>query len=104
MIKEIEDLAFKYGVDFEEALKIFESVSCCKKQLKAALENSEHVSWSELDDLGLNDIHSPEYKHLVQTKGKEEVERRKRFLGLDKEAKVVEDSGFGMVNSTSQVE
>lgn len=31
LIKEIEDLAFNYGVEFEKALEIFESVSCCKK-------------------------------------------------------------------------
>ena len=31
LIGEIEDMAYKHGVEFEEALKIFESVSCCKK-------------------------------------------------------------------------
>lgn len=66
LISEIEDMAFKYGVEFEEALKIFESVSCCKKSLKLALEKNSYVSWSELDDLGLKDVDSAEYKHLVK--------------------------------------
>lgn len=31
LIKEIEDMAHSHGVEFDDALKIFESVSCCKK-------------------------------------------------------------------------
>ena len=76
-------------MEFEEALKIFESVSCCKKQLKLALEKNSYVSWSELDDLGLKDVDSAEYKHLVKMKGLEEVERRKRFIGEDHDSKAV---------------
>jgi len=53
LIKEIEDLAHAYSTDFDAALTLFEEVSCCKKQLKMALENQQHVRWNTLDDLGL---------------------------------------------------
>ena len=39
LLNEIEEMSFKYGVEFEQALELFEQVSCCKKQLKSALEN-----------------------------------------------------------------
>jgi len=55
-------MSFKYGVDFDKAIEIFESVSCCKKQLKSALENQEYISWSEFDDLALKNVDSLEYK------------------------------------------
>jgi len=32
-------MAHAYSTDFEDALNLFEEVSCCKKQLKMALEN-----------------------------------------------------------------
>lgn len=62
LLTEIEEMSFKYGVDFDKAIEIFESVSCCKKQLKSALENQEYISWSEFDDLALKNVDSLEYK------------------------------------------
>lgn len=71
LLAEIEEMSHIYGVDFDKAIEIFESVSCCKKQLKSALENQEYVSWSNCDDLALNNVDSLEYKQLVKTKGLE---------------------------------
>ena len=73
LIKEIEDMAHTYSVEFDQAIKLFEDVSCCKKQLKLALENENCVKWCELDDLGLTYPDSQEFKHLLKTKGHEEV-------------------------------
>lgn len=73
LIKEIEDLAHKHGVEFEKALEIFESVSCCKKELKKALETENYSGWSKLDDKGLENVDSFEYKMLVKEKGLEEI-------------------------------
>ena len=38
LIKEIEQMADQYGVEFKEAIDMFESVSCSKKHLRLALE------------------------------------------------------------------
>lgn len=63
LIGEIEDMAYKHGVAFDDALEIFESVSCCKKQLKAALENqSNYIKWSKEDDMDLKFMGSIEYE------------------------------------------
>ena len=83
LIKEIEDLANTYSVEFDDAIKLFEDVSCCKKSFKMALENKYHVRWCELDDLGVGNMDSAEYNHLIKTRGVDEVERRRRFLGYD---------------------
>ena len=72
----------QYGITFDRALEIFESVSCDKKQFRQVLENKSYTTWSALDDLGLSNEDGPEYEHLVRTKGAEEVERRKKFLGI----------------------
>ena len=49
--------------------------------LKALLEGKRVVEWTYLEDnaLALSES-SVEYRSLMQTKGKEEIEKRKRFL------------------------
>lgn len=76
-------MAQNYGIDFDEALKIFESVSCSKKHFRQYLENKTYTRWTELEDVMIQNVDSPEYKQLIKNKGLEEVERRRRFLGLD---------------------
>jgi hypothetical protein len=62
---------------------MFESVSCSKKHLRAALEKKTFTSWSALDDIGLdNGDDCAEYRHLISTKGQEEVDRRRKFLSI----------------------
>ncbi len=63
---------------------MFEQVSCNKKQLRALLENKSYTTWSKLDDIAVR-MHadSPEWLHLVSSKGIEECKRRKAFLGED---------------------
>ena len=39
------------------------------------------TTWTELENMALkNDRNSKQYKHLVKTKGPEEMEKRKKFL------------------------
>lgn len=61
LIRELEDMSQVYGISFDRALEIFESVSCDKKQFKLFLEGESYTVWTALDDLGLNNIDSVEY-------------------------------------------
>ena len=79
-------MSAQYGITFDQALEIFESVSCDKKQFREVLEKRSYTTWTQLDDLGLANEDGPEYRHLVGTKGAEEVERRKKFLGIGQAA------------------
>lgn len=62
---------------------MFESVSCSKKHLKYALENKSYTQWKPLDDIALENPETAEYKIVLAEKGQEEIDRRKKFLGLD---------------------
>ena len=53
LIKELEDMAQQYGITFDRALEIFESVSCSKKHFKECLEKKTFTVWNKLDDLGV---------------------------------------------------
>jgi len=71
-------------VELDKALEIFESVSCSKSHLKWALEKKTYTKWTDIDDIGLKGSEdTPEYQHLLKTKGADEVERRKKFLGIE---------------------
>lgn len=48
--------------------------------------------WSDLDDIALRNEESAEYKHILAQKGQEEVDRRIKFLGLQKEEKLIENA------------
>lgn len=82
LINELEEIAQNYGIAFEEALQFFEQVSCSKKHLKLLLEKKSFTVWTQLDDMALQHEGSIEYNHLLEHKSIEEIERRKRFLGL----------------------
>lgn len=51
LINELEEMAQNYGIDFDEALKIFELVSCSKRHFKEYLENKTYTRWTELEDI-----------------------------------------------------
>jgi hypothetical protein len=71
----------QYGLEMDDIMLKFESVSCSKTHLKKLLEKESFTIWSEIDDMGLNNVDSPEYAHLLKIKGQEEVDRRMTFLG-----------------------
>ena len=79
-------MANNHSMTLDDALELFESVCCSKSHFKLALEKKCYTKWTKMDDFGLTNEESPEYEYLLKTKGKEEIERRKKFLGLDKEA------------------
>lgn len=79
---ELEQIASEYGVDYDKVIEMFEQVCCSKKHLRLLLENKSYTKWSKLDDIGLKDESCIEYKHLLKEKGIEEIERRKKFLGI----------------------
>ena len=85
LINEIEKIAQTYGVELEKALEVFQQVSCCKKQLKIALENEDYVMWTKQDDQAIRNPDSLEYRLLLKTRGLAEIQRRKKFLGEDEE-------------------
>jgi hypothetical protein len=48
------------------------------------LENKSYTPWARIDDIAVKmPTESPEWIHLVSTKGIEECMRRKAFLGTD---------------------
>ena len=61
---------------------MFYSVSCSKKHLREVLENKTYTVWQAIEDKALEDSDSIEYRHLLKTKGPEELERRMKFLGI----------------------
>ena len=54
LIKELEDMAKQYGITFDKALEIFESVSCSKKHFRECLEKKTFTVWTALDDMALS--------------------------------------------------
>jgi hypothetical protein len=83
LMSDIEVISQEFGVELDDCLEIFESVSCSKKHLKMHLAKQSYTSWNSLDDMGLKYESSLEYELLVKVKGIEEVERRKKFLNIE---------------------
>ena len=86
LLKDLTDIAKEYGVEEEKVFELFEAVSCSKKHLRLALEKKAFTQWTSLDDLmlkaGCDNPDTPEFKELVKSKGLEEIDRRKKFLGF----------------------
>jgi len=83
-MNELQGYASQYSREFDEILLLFEEVNCNKAKLKEVLEGKSFAKWSELEDLALQetDHTSRQYEFLIKTKGEEEVQRRKVFLGI----------------------
>ena len=80
---ELSQLGQKYGVDDMEINQMFVEVSCCKAKLIEILEKKTFTKWNELEDLALRrGTETDEYKYLLRSKGAEEIQRRRRFLGI----------------------
>ena len=63
-------MAKQYGITFEKALEIFESVSCSKKHFRECLEKKTFTVWTALDDMALkNPSDTAEFKAVLQAKG-----------------------------------
>ena len=71
----------KYNKSSDEIADIFVKCSGDFDTIERYLEGETIVSWSYLEDLALTkSVDSMEYRCLISTKGKEEIERRKAFM------------------------
>ncbi len=73
--------AKEQSLSMPDLAETFMKVSGDMQALKNHLKGIRVVEWSYLEDLALS-MHetSSEYRSLLQTKGKEEIDKRKRFL------------------------
>lgn len=64
---------------------MFYTVSCDWDRLEKVLQDSaEQLQWTVLEDLAVRDERDSEaYRHVVQQKGEQEVEKRRFFLEID---------------------
>lgn len=86
LLKEMEKFSEEFNTTIEEVMNIYEQVCCCKKRLRLALAGT-YKAWSKMEDMGLKDIDSAEYKNLVRLRGQEDVDRRIKFLEMNSEEK-----------------
>ena len=81
--EELSKMAQQYSISDEEINELFIQVCCNKKKLIEVLQGNDFTKWNELEDMALiSDPNSPQFKYLLKQKGQEEINRRKRFLGL----------------------
>ena len=79
------NLSSKYGRKLEDLHDMFYTVSCDWDRLEKVLQDSaEQLQWTVLEDLAVRDERDSEaYRHVVESKGQEEVEKRRFFLEID---------------------
>jgi len=69
------------GKTIHEILEIFVKVSGDLQAVRDYLEGKRVIEWTSLEDIALSmPENSTEYRCLVATKGKDEIEKRKKFL------------------------
>lgn len=82
LMQELLVIAKQYSVSDEEINKLFIEVCCSKSKLIEALAGKSFTKWNELEDMALSHpVESMEYIYLNKTKGPEEINRRRKFLG-----------------------
>lgn len=77
-------MAQAYSVSIDTVHEMFIECSCSKVRLLEILkEGKQYIKWGPLEDIALEkDEESAEFKYVLKLKGPEEIERRKKFLGL----------------------
>ena len=81
--QDLNRIAQEFSVEEEHLNTIFMQVGCSKSKLVEVLKGQKFSQWNELDDMALKlGSDTPYYKLLLETKGVEEIARRKKFLGL----------------------
>jgi hypothetical protein len=78
-------LAKQHNKEFEDIMELFEKTSCRFDVLEEVLEGKSQVKskmWTCLEDLVLMkpDMNEEAYSILINEKGKEEIEIRRKFL------------------------
>lgn len=79
LLDEFEDIAKEFDTALDKVMEMYEGVCCNKKTLKLALSGKYKV-WTKVEDIGLKDKDSAEYKNLVRIRGQEDVDKRIKFL------------------------
>lgn len=83
--KELKDLAKEYGKEMDELHMLFMEVCCDIGELKKVLRYGSGSSWTMLEDLALQrEPDSMEFKHICDSKGGSQVNKRKKFLEIQK--------------------
>ena len=79
------NLSQKYSRKLEDLHDMFYTVSCDWDRLEKVLqESNEQLQWTVLEDLAVRDERDSEaYRHVVESKGEAEVEKRRFFLEID---------------------
>jgi hypothetical protein len=82
--KDLRNISREYGVAFEKICDDFEAVNCNMEKLHDLLNKQAYTKWTKLHDYILQQDHKDEglYRQLEQTFSYNEIEERKRFLGL----------------------
>lgn len=80
LAQELEQIAKEYGKEFDEVNNIFMEVNGSKQQLRKVLEGQSYTRWDELSDMCLQSRVPSQIDYLIKTRGKEEVEKRCKFL------------------------
>ena len=82
--KSLQTISREYGVSYEKICDDFEAVNCNMEKLVDLLTKQAYTKWTKLHDYILTHDHNdPQlYKQLEQTFSYNEIEERRRFLGL----------------------
>jgi hypothetical protein len=76
-------LAKEYDKEMDEIHMLFMEVSCDLGELKNILKGEKTSKWTMLEDLAIqNEPSSIEFKHISDSKGDEQVRKRKKFLEM----------------------
>lgn len=83
--KDLRNISREYGVAFEKICDDFEAVNCNMEKLINLLTKHAYTKWTKLHDYILTHDHQDEqlYRQLEQSFSYNEIEERKRFLGLN---------------------
>lgn len=81
---ELRELAKEYGKEMDELHMLFMEVSCDLGDLKNLLKGEKASKWTMLEDLAIqSEPNSIEFKHICDSKGGQQVYKRKKFLEMN---------------------
>eukprot|EP00826_Nyctotherus_ovalis_P058998 TRINITY_DN8166_c0_g4_i1.p1 TRINITY_DN8166_c0_g4~~TRINITY_DN8166_c0_g4_i1.p1 ORF type:complete len:198 (-),score=75.70 TRINITY_DN8166_c0_g4_i1:106-699(-) len=79
----LEEISQKHGMAFKDVCTKFGEVSGDVEALERHLNGEEVVVWTEFEDMALAHTDDPDvYEHLLETKGAEEIKKRKSYLEI----------------------
>ena len=80
---DLQRIAQEFGQTEDDINDKFFKLNCSKSRLIEVLKGQKFSQWCEIDDYALRQYsEGPYYNLLLETKGAEDIARRKKFLGL----------------------